>query len=145
MGRLHVFGPYIQMAHADNPRFCFLSQHHFLIHTPGVSVRTAWTSWWATEPLTSWKMLIPGAATCVSRQSVLEISNSDQTGVSRFKTCLSTTAPWSLYVPHFILISSSHVYTRLQNKPTEIACRKKTTVSCCTCCYVFGVLILTAV
>lgn len=98
---------------------------HFLICMyvlclPDVSVRTVWTSWWAQGPLTSWKMLIPGAATCATRHSATETSNSDQTGELRFKTSLSTTAPWSLYVPHLTFMSCSHgfnshqLYTWLQ-------------------------------
>lgn len=76
-----------------------------------VSARTAWTSWWAQEPLTSWKTSIRGAATCAIRHSVTETSNSGQTGALRFKTSLSTTAPWSLYVPHFL---TSLYISRLQ-------------------------------
>lgn len=76
----------------------FSHSHVCSLCVPGVSVRTAWISWWAREPLTRWKMLIPGAATFASLHSVAETSNSDRTGVWGFKTSLPTTAPWSLYV-----------------------------------------------
>lgn len=64
-----------------------------------VSARTVWTSWSALGLLTSSKMSILGAATFASLHSAMETSNSDPTGVPRFKTSSSTTAPWSLYVP----------------------------------------------
>ncbi len=80
LSRKNLYIPDVCVSFFVIPAQFFSHSHVRSLCFPGVSVRTAWTSWWARGPSTCSKMLILGAATCATHQSAAETSNSDQTG-----------------------------------------------------------------